>query len=295
MLDLTWKHFGYSQLWPACSQNQAESYKPDPISCIWFGSILHTVQNRPRSSLDGLSGFGQMHLAQKQESSDLVSGRMQPARYQFPTFRFSCILPQTARIMLYKTRPDLIWFWLTVSGFGQTGPVKKQAGVHKLSGPLLANASKPIRIRCESDPAWLLSYLPIMLYTIIHILPRVLPPAKPQKVAILFTRIRTKNLNCILPVKKRIVLDFSPCIIYCLEAWKWKAKMSWIKWWMCVATLWVKDKSTEVSCINIVWYGRLGWLWMTTAMSLLNIMSFFHLVDDFTYRNQIQLIAFLNR
>ena len=29
-------------------------------------------------------------------------------------------------------------------------------------------------------------------------------------------------------------------------------------------------------------------LWMTTAMSLLNIMSFFHLIDDFAYRNLIQ-------
>ena len=28
-------------------------------------------------------------------------------------------------------------------------------------------------------------------------------------------------------------------------------------------------------------------LWMTTAMFLLNIMSFFHLVDDFAYLNQI--------
>ena len=44
-----------------------------------------------------------------------------------------------------------------------------------------------------------------------------------------------------------------------------------------------------------VWYGRLGWLWMTTAMSLINIMSFFHLVDDFMSLNLIQSIAFLNR
>ena len=33
--------------------------------------------------------------------------------------------------------------------------------------------------------------------------------------------------------------------------------------------------------MNVVWYGRLGWLWMTTAMSLLNVTSFFHLVEDF--------------
>ena len=47
---------------------------PDPIWLAW-------------------SGFGQTHLAWKQagvqESSGPVSGRTQPARYQFPTFRRS--------------------------------------------------------------------------------------------------------------------------------------------------------------------------------------------------------------
>ena len=47
-------------------------------------------------------------------------------------------------------------FWLTVSGFGQTDPVRKQANVQKSSGPLLANASQPIWIGCEWDPACLL-------------------------------------------------------------------------------------------------------------------------------------------
>ena len=36
---------------------------------------------------------------------------------------------------------------------------------------------------------------------------------------------------------------------------------------------------------RMVWKAR--GLWMTTAMSLLNIMSFYHLVDDFAYLNQI--------
>ena len=64
------------------------------------------------------SDLGQTHLVQKQasvqESSSPVSGRMQPAHYQFPTFRLSCVLPQMAQIILCKTRLDLIWFWLTV-------------------------------------------------------------------------------------------------------------------------------------------------------------------------------------
>ena len=43
-----------------------------------------------------------------------------------------------------------------MSGFGQTDPVRKQAGVQESSGPLMASASKPIRTGCESDPACLL-------------------------------------------------------------------------------------------------------------------------------------------
>ena len=91
-----------------------------------------------------------------QKSSGAVSGRMQPARYQFLTFRLGCVLPQTARIILCKARLDPIWFWPTVSGVAETDPIRKQAGVQQSSGPLLANASEPIRIRCESDPACLL-------------------------------------------------------------------------------------------------------------------------------------------
>ena len=47
------------------------------------------------------SGFGQTHLVWKQagvqELSGPVSGRTQPARYQFSTFRLGSILPQTSR------------------------------------------------------------------------------------------------------------------------------------------------------------------------------------------------------
>ena len=45
------------------------------------------------------SGFGQTHLVWKQagvqESSGPVSGRTQPARYQFPNLRLSSVLLQT--------------------------------------------------------------------------------------------------------------------------------------------------------------------------------------------------------
>ena len=89
------------------------------------------------------------------------SGRTQPARYQFPTFRLGCVLPQTAWVILCYPPPpppppkknrkkkhsqDPVWFRLTVSGFDRTDPVRKQAGVQESSGPLLANASEPTRM-----------------------------------------------------------------------------------------------------------------------------------------------------
>ena len=100
----------------------------------------HIVQNRPGSDLDGLVRLGPN--ASGPEASRGVritrpgSGKAQPVPYQFPTFRLRCVLPQAARIILCKTGPDPIWFWLTVSGFGQTNPVRKQAGVQESSGLL---------------------------------------------------------------------------------------------------------------------------------------------------------------
>ena len=123
------KHFSYGQLWPlrpAGSQNRAGSYIPDPTSRIWFSSVLPKAwiikllcKTDPDLIWMAWSGFGQRHLVWKQagvpESSGPVSGRMQPARYQFPTFRLSCILPQMPQIILCKTSLGLIYFtsgWL---------------------------------------------------------------------------------------------------------------------------------------------------------------------------------------
>ena len=45
-----------------------------------------------------MAWFGQTHLVWKQagvqESSSPVSGRTQPTRYQFPSFRLGSVLPQ---------------------------------------------------------------------------------------------------------------------------------------------------------------------------------------------------------
>ena len=67
--------------------------------------------------------------------------------YQPPTFRLGSVHPQTSWIILYKTSLDPIW--LTVSGFGQTDLVRKQAGVQELSSLLLVNASQMISVQMQ--------------------------------------------------------------------------------------------------------------------------------------------------
>ena len=47
-------------------------------------------------------------IAGVQESSGPVSGRTQPARYQFPAFRLGYVLPLASRIILCKISPDPI-------------------------------------------------------------------------------------------------------------------------------------------------------------------------------------------
>jgi len=106
------------------------------------------------------SGFGQhiwsgSKLVCRNHRARFLAGRNRPAT-SFATFRLGSVLPQTSRILLCKTSPGPIEFWLIVSGSGQTNPARKQANVQESSGPLLASASHPIRAGCESDPACLL-------------------------------------------------------------------------------------------------------------------------------------------
>ena len=76
------------------------------------------MQNQPGSDLDSLVWFGPntsgLEASRCVRIIGLSSGRMQLARYQFRTFRLICVLPQTALIILCKTRLDPVWFWLTV-------------------------------------------------------------------------------------------------------------------------------------------------------------------------------------
>ena len=121
MLDPIRKRFGYSQLWPlrpACSLNRAGSYMPDPTSRTRFSSVfpkkalIILCKTNPDPIWMAWPWFGQTQLVWKQagvqESPGPVSGRMQPVRYQFSTFRLGFVLPQTARIILCKTSPDSI-------------------------------------------------------------------------------------------------------------------------------------------------------------------------------------------
>ena len=88
----------------------------------------------------------------------------QDATSPLPVFHFHAWLQSSTDIpgdtMQNQPRSDLA---LAVSGFGQTDPVQKQAGVQESSGPLLAIASELIQIRCELDPACLLSLLALPL------------------------------------------------------------------------------------------------------------------------------------
>ena len=72
MPDPIRKRFGYGQVWPlrpACSQNPAGSYVPDPTSRIRFSSVFPkkawTILCKTDPDLiwlSWLSGFGQTHL-----------------------------------------------------------------------------------------------------------------------------------------------------------------------------------------------------------------------------------------
>ena len=153
MPDPIRKRFGYSQLRPlrpACSQNRAGLYRPDQTSSNLFSSvfrkkswiILHKTGPNPARVWLNASGLEASRCA-----GFIGPGFWQDATGPLPVSHFQTpsLLPQTSRIILYKTSPDLIYFWLIVSGFDQMDPVRKQANVQESSGPLLAKASQPIR------------------------------------------------------------------------------------------------------------------------------------------------------
>ena len=70
----------------------------------------------------------------------LLAGRNRPAT-GFPLSDSVPFFHRRPGSYCAKIRPGPIWFWLTVSGFGQTYPVRKQAGVQQSSCLLYTSPS----------------------------------------------------------------------------------------------------------------------------------------------------------
>ena len=118
----------------------------------------HLVENRPGSDLDGLVRFGPN--ASGPEASRGVrimrpgSGKAQPARNQFPTFRLGCVLPQATLIILCKTGPDPIWFLMTVSSFWPNGSGPETSVCTRIMEPASGQ-----RFRADPNQACLLGWV----------------------------------------------------------------------------------------------------------------------------------------
>ena len=117
----------------------------------------HIVQDWPRSDPDGLVRFwpNTSGPVASQCARNIVpgSGRMQPARYQFPTFRLSCVSSIDGWILSCRTCPgsdfvlaDCVRFWAKQIR-SRSKPVCKD---HQ------ACSGQCFQCRCESDPACLL-------------------------------------------------------------------------------------------------------------------------------------------
>ena len=88
------------------------------------------------------------------------SCRMQPAHDQFSTCRLGSVLPKTAWIILCKTSPDPVWFWLTVS-FGPNGSGLEASLCARIIGLASGHcfaANTDWMLITESDLACLLGY-----------------------------------------------------------------------------------------------------------------------------------------
>ena len=184
MPDSIRKRFCYGQLWPlrpACSQNQAGSYMPDPTSCIRFSSVFFFQRRhgsycaKPTWIRSGWPGQG---LAKRIWSGSKLMCR-DPLSRHFPcckTWRIKNLnlnLNHISRpgfcqnatdplsISHFRTRfcsatdvPDNTVYNQPGSDLvladgdrcwpNRSGP--EAAGVQESSGPLVANASQPIRI-----------------------------------------------------------------------------------------------------------------------------------------------------
>ena len=132
------KRFGNGQSWP-CSQNWARLYIIRQIRLCGFHAFknrgFHSSKEGPDHNVQKLtwirSGRPGQDLAKgiwsgsepacKNHRARFLAERNQPAASCL--LSDCCVLPRTSRtILLDKTSPDLIWFGLTASGFGQMDP-----------------------------------------------------------------------------------------------------------------------------------------------------------------------------
>ena len=147
-------------LWPAHGQNWAWCYMPDPTSCIRFSSVF------PKKALIVLCKTDPdlIWMTQQGFGQTLVS-RNHLARFWAGCKWLATSLPLSDLVVFSHRRPrSCCAKWAQVrfsSGWlcpilAKRDLVRKQAGVQESSGLPLANASEPIQIGCESDPASLL-------------------------------------------------------------------------------------------------------------------------------------------
>ena len=117
MPDPIRKRFGYGQLWPlrpACSQNRAGSYMPDPTSCIRFSSFFQrrhgsycAKPTRIRSGWPGQSLAKRFWSGSKpvcrNHLARFLAGRKRSATSFLLSDSVPFFGPQTSRIILCKT------------------------------------------------------------------------------------------------------------------------------------------------------------------------------------------------
>jgi len=109
MPDPIRKRFGYGQLWPlrpACSQNRAGSYMPDPTSRIFFSSFFqrrhgpyYTKPTRIRSEWPGQG------LAKHIWSESKLVGRNHRARFLAERNRPATSFPYSDSVAFFHRRP----------------------------------------------------------------------------------------------------------------------------------------------------------------------------------------------
>ena len=111
---MAWSESGQTHLvWSESGQTHLVWSESGQTHLVWSESgQTHLVWSESGQTHLAWSEFGQTHLvweqAGVQESPGPVSGRTQPAHYQFPTFRLGFVIPQTYRILLCKTSPGPI-------------------------------------------------------------------------------------------------------------------------------------------------------------------------------------------